>query len=998
MNLRERALQALRRGGFELAEKALANGDLSVAELMECLRVYQAELEIQNQELRQSQIEAENASQRFSRLFHTLPVPAIVVDGRGIIREANHQALNYFRFKPHHLRQHFFHRLVHVTSEGTVQAAFLQAQVEDQSTVEEVAFRSGTQTTLIGSLHISRLPPANNQIEEFLCVVVDQSEQLRRRNLHQRVRQQLELILSSVPIAIYATDIKQERLLYANREGQTLFQIKGTSSSKSSPQINALKQTNLTTFWDEHREDVPSWKIEDIPEHRFQGPEGNLILHTRRTAMLDTDGRPSWLLCASQDITQQKTMEQELIRSRDLFRRVLASLDQAVMLVDPSMQRITECNPCTQTLFGNDREATLSQPLQQLFPNDAAFRCFQEQAARDCQTQGYARGTVQMRRDCGEIFPAEFFVRPLDDHPTASGLVCVFRDVTERWQAEEQLRRSDLVFTHSPAGIMLCDANQHILSVNRAFTTITGYSAEEVLGQTPRLLSSGRHAPAFFRDLWASVNSTGLWRGEIWNRHKNGNLICQQLTISVIRHPDGSVQSYLGIYEDRTPHYQAELRFQHLAQHDSLTDLPNRMLLQDRLSQALARARRNGSRLAVLFLDLDRFKTINDSLGHSIGDGVLQEVARRLVQAVRASDTVARIGGDEFVVLLNDIDNAESAIRVASKLRDRLSEVYHIGPHELFLSGSVGIAVYPDNGEDTETLLKHADSAMYSAKESGRNTFCFFKPSMTGNAIERLRLEQDLRRAIEMNHLQLVYQPQAETRTGRVIGAEALLRWQRNGKEWVRPEEFIPVAEQTGLIVPIGRWVLEQTCKQILQWRDSGLPLLPVAVNISGVQLIQGDFADLVQSILQAYGLPGSLLEVELTESVLMKQIGTAIATMRQLQDLGVRLALDDFGTGYSSLSCLKQFPVSRLKIDRSFIRQLLCDGNDRAIVEAVIAIAHRLNLAPIAEGVEELQQYNWLVEQGCDQVQGYLISRPLTVQMYEQVLSQQIVPIPRKP
>ncbi|MDQ2695060.1 MAG: EAL domain-containing protein, partial [Pseudomonadota bacterium] len=559
------------------------------------------------------------------------------------------------------------------------------------------------------------------------------------------------------------------------------------------------------------------------------------------------------------------------------------------------------------------------------------------------------------------------------------GLVTIWRDITERKRNEAQLRLTAQVFNSSAEGIMITDANNRLVSVNPAFTDITGYSAEESLGKKPNILIASRHDAAFYREIWAAVQEHGLWRGEVWNRRRNGEIYPQWITITALRNSAGAITHYIGCFSDLSKEKLAESRIYHLAHHDVLTNLPNRSLLLDRLNQALAQAARHQRKLALLLVDLDRFKVINDTLGHAVGDQLLQGVAARISGCVRSEDTVARPGGDEFVILLSDIHQEQDAAFVAQKIIDVLTScAFTFYQHELHIEPSVGISIYPHDGGDAETLMKNADTAMYHAKKHGGNTYQFYAAEMNAAAVERLALESSLRHAIDRGELLLYYQPQMELASGRLLGMEALIRWQHPHRGLVPPARFIPVAEEVGLILPIGEWVLRQACQQHRRWQEAGYGPVRVAVNLSARQFRQGTLLEVLTRILRETAMPPSLLELELTEGMLMQHTQETVETLRALNRLGIRITIDDFGIGYSSLSYLKRFPIHKLKVDRSFVRDITVDPDDAAIVSAIIAMAHGLKLNVIAEGVETAEQLTFLRQQQCDAIQGFYYSPPL--------------------
>ncbi|MCC6134541.1 MAG: EAL domain-containing protein [Gammaproteobacteria bacterium] len=568
--------------------------------------------------------------------------------------------------------------------------------------------------------------------------------------------------------------------------------------------------------------------------------------------------------------------------------------------------------------------------------------------------------------------------------------VVLAHDVTERMQVEERLCQAATVFENTREGITITDADERILRVNRAFCELTGYTEEEVQGQTPRLLRSGRQSPAFYAALWASLRDTGHWQGEVWNRRKNGEVYPELLSISAVRNAAGVVTHYVGVFADLSLIKASEERLDYLAHHDLLTGLPNRLLLSARLQHSIDVAHRDGGTLALLVLDLDRFKDVNDSYGHSAGDTLLQQVAERLTNRLRGADTVTRLGGDEFAVLLEDLAQPQDAARVAMDIIGILSEPWRLANDaEVRLGASLGISLFPEHGRTAEDLLQQADAALYQAKSEGRGRFQYFSADLTQAARQRLELEARLRRAISEGQLRVYYQPQVDIPSGRIVGAEALVRWQDPKRGLIPPGHFIRVAEETGLISLIGEWVLRETCRQGKAWRDAGLPPLTLAVNLSAHQLHHGDLTAIVLQILNDTGFPAEWLELELTESALMQREAGAVTILERLRGLGLHLAMDDFGTGYSSLAYLRRFPLDVLKIDKSFVDDLPYQREAMEIAATIIAMGHTLGLKVLAEGVETPEQLAFLQLRGCDRYQGYLTSPPVPAEAFVALLTQ---------
>jgi len=558
----------------------------------------------------------------------------------------------------------------------------------------------------------------------------------------------------------------------------------------------------------------------------------------------------------------------------------------------------------------------------------------------------------------------------------------------ERKRAEVHLKLAVKVFEQSNEGFMITDANRKIIMINPAFTTITGYTEAEVIGQPSNLLSSGSHDESWYQNIGNSIKEKGYWQGENWSRRKNGEVYPEILNVSVVRDAAGKITEYVGVFADITQIKTSERRLEFLAHHDPLTSLPNRLLLFLRLEHGIDLARRENKQLALLMLDLDRFKDVNDSLGHLAGDQLLQMVAEKLTGRLRDTDTVARLGGDEFTVLLEDIAHAEDAARLAESIIADLSEPWVLPQGgEVRIGVSIGISLYPQYGDTPEMLLQQADTALYHAKGEGRNRFAYYSDELTHAVRERIALEARLRRAISGNEFRVYYQPQIDIASGRIVGAEALIRWQDPCDGLIPPSRFIPVAEQTGLIIAIGEWVLRETCRQGKQWIDHGLPSLSLAVNVSPYQLRQGDINGMVANVLTETGFPAERLELELTESGLMEREVEAVILLNRLRSQGIRLALDDFGTGYSSLAYLKRFPLDVLKIDKSFIDDIPYHQDDMEIAATIVAMGHTLGFKVLAEGVETKEQLAFLQAQGCDRYQGYYSSRPLPADDFKALL-----------
>ncbi len=552
------------------------------------------------------------------------------------------------------------------------------------------------------------------------------------------------------------------------------------------------------------------------------------------------------------------------------------------------------------------------------------------------------------------------------------------REIRQRREAEAGLRLSAKVFESNSEAIMVTDADVNIHMVNHAFTVVTGYTEEEIIGKNPRILMSGMHGKDFYEAFYRELSEKGQWSGEIWNKRKNGELFPEWLMVSVLRDEANAITHYVAVFSDMTERKKKEEHIQYLANFDVLTGLPNRYLLGDRLDHGINFAHRHQLKLAVMFIDLDHFKNINDSIGHDVGDGLLKLVAERLKANLRSSDTIARQGGDEFVVLLGELESEGQVTFIAEKMIESLSQPFMVDQYQLSVTASIGISLFPYDGDTAVQLLRNADLAMYRAKGTGRNRFQFYEDGMNSIALKRLQLENDLRVAISQKLLTLYYQPKVNIETGKMVGMEALIRWPHPELGFVSPAEFIPVAEDCGLIIEIGDWVIREAVRQQIEWQAAGYRLVPVAVNLSARQLGQKNLVERTKAVVDQAGLSAGFIELELTESSLLDLGSNALEIFNQLDMAGFELSLDDFGTGYSSLSRLKRFPVKSLKIDQSFVRDITIDENDRSIVSATIVLAHAMGMKVIAEGVESQEQLAFLSELGCEEYQGYLFSEPV--------------------
>lgn len=726
----------------------------------------------------------------------------------------------------------------------------------------------------------------------------------------------------------------------------------------------------------------------------------DIHLNVRR---MENDSGGYAVRIALTDITETRRIEADLRKLHEIEEQAVArekyeyayqewinamdAVHDPIFLHDMEF-RVLRCNKAYQEYAGIPFKQIIGQPYYEVFPKTHAPACYCLRALEKAEAENTAENAEELIG--GISFRSRSFAIR-DEQGTYLYSVHIMEDITECKKAVENQNIAAIVF-EAQEGMLVADANGLILTVNRSFTKITGYLPEEVIGKNPRILSSGRHDQSFYDAMWASIKRLGYWEGEIWNKRKNGEVYPEHLCITAVKDKGGVLRNYVATLTDITMSRDAADEIQHLAFYDTLTRLPNRRLLLERLKLALASSARTGNYGAILFLDLDNFKALNDTLGHDIGDLLLQAVALRLESCVREGDTVARLGGDEFVIIMNelsdqDLEAAAQTEAIGKKILNELNLPYQLASYDYRSTPSIGANLFIGHKTSIEELLKQSDIAMYQAKKAGRNTLRFFDPAMQESIIERARIEAELQAALENRQFELYYQIQVDS-SGHALGAEALIRWNHPDRGMVPPIQFIPLAEETGQILLIGHWVLDTACAQLALWQKNALTRdLTLSVNVSARQFHQDDFAGQVRQVLLHHAINPAKLKLEPTESILLDNIDEAVATMNALKVLGIQFALDDFGTGFSSLQYLKRLPLNQLKIDQSFVSDLDSGENDRAIVRTIIAMAHGLNLDVIADGVETAEQLQVLQQNGCQHFQGYLFGAPVPIEQFEQAL-----------
>ncbi|MCP4596720.1 PAS domain S-box protein [Neptuniibacter sp.] len=707
------------------------------------------------------------------------------------------------------------------------------------------------------------------------------------------------------------------------------------------------------------------------------------IKTVRASGMVTDQG----FLAVLDDITEQRQAAEALKESAETYFGVITTALDGFWIVDTDGS-ILDVNEAYVKMSGFSREELMGMKINDLdvveSPADTRERIESIMNSRG------ALFTTKHRRKDGNIYDVEVNATYWAGGGSGGHFFAFLRDITQKRLDEEKLRQAATVFGSTNDGVMITGTDGVIQMVNEAFCHLTGYSEAEIIGAPARILQSGRHDNQFYQEMWKSISETGSWQGEIWNRRKDGSTYPELLSINAVYDDAGEISNYVGVFADISRLKESEQKLAYLAHHDMLTGLPNRLMLHARLEQAMGASKRNASYVALLLLDLDRFKDVNDSFGHAAGDELLQQIADLLQKRLRQVDIVCRMGGDEFAVLLEDIHHPEDAGVIADEIISLLAKAWTLSNGcEVAIGASVGISLYPTQSEDADALLQHADAALYRAKAEGRGRFHYFTEELTQDARNRLDLEAKLIHGIENQEFEVYYQPQVDIDSGCIVGAEALVRWNDPDKGIVSPLDFIPLAEQTGLISDIGRIVLRTACAQVSTWIDQGYEPISIAVNLSAVQLRHLDIKSEISSVLAETKLPASYLELEITESALMEREQESIELLHSLRELGVKIAIDDFGTGYSSLAYLKKFPLDVLKIDKSFVDDIPSDKDDMVIASTIVAMGHSLGLKVLAEGVETAEQLEFLRSKTCNSYQGFLTSPPVPADIFERYLQE---------
>ena len=820
----------------------------------------------------------------------------------------------------------------------------------------------------------------------LLYMMVTMSLTLSYEN-HQRLREKeakLRGLYELSPLGIALTDMRGRYIKF----NEAFRRICGYSSDE-------LKTLDYWSLTPEEYAAQEATQLDLLNSKGYYGPYEKEYINKdgrripiRLNGMLVTGAdEKNYIWSIVEDISEWKQIHNALSKSEEQYRRIVETSSEGIWSLDVNLRTIF-INFAMCQMLGYKSEEMLGKTVDEfVFEEDLPNLNRQMELRKQGKGGHYELRFVH--KDGSVCWCSINSTTLKDDQSNFVGSFAMFTDITKRKHAEDEMQLAALVYQTSSQAMMVTDEDNCIITVNPAFTEVTGYEPGEVLGKTPKILISNYHDKAFYQAMWQLLITTGKWQGELWNRRKNGETFPELLTINTIYQTDGSVYRRVALFSDITKEKEKENLIWRQANYDMLTDLPNRRMVYDRMSEDIKKIRRDKKRLAVLFIDIDRFKEVNDTLGHEIGDILLKEAAQRMMNCVRESDIIGRLGGDEFVIILNDLDDINCVGQIANNLLDNLAAPYHLDIEMIYISASIGITIYPEDATDAATLLKNADQAMYAAKRQGRNRFHYYTPAMQEAANARMRLTNDMHRALADNQFKVYYQPIIELATGSIYKAEALVRWQHPRLGLISPTDFIPIAEDTGQIIEIGDWIFRQAAAQAAYFREKYHPEFQIGINTSPVQF-KADLNNHTSwfDFLKELGLSGQSIVVEITESLLMETRDEISSQLLALRDNGVQVALDDFGTGYSSLSYLKKFDIDYLKIDQSFVRNLAPNSNDMALCEAMIVMAHKLGIKVIAEGVETQDQSNLLKQIECDYGQGFLWSKPVPTDEFEKLLS----------
>jgi diguanylate cyclase (GGDEF)-like protein/PAS domain S-box-containing protein len=967
--------------------------------LVEELRVYQTELEIQNQDLKAAQMQTESAMRRYRRLFENLPMDAMTLDGQGFIVEANAAARSHFSLRANAaLQRRSVYQLFAFESRSKLYSVLSHGlDVASATEVQLMAPRDDPSTEV--DAHLITVDPASIDSDERLMVLVDRTYERRLAVSHRELQESQRILRASIDALDEAFVLydPQDRFVFCNERYKAIYATSADLMVPGASFEDMLRAGALRGQYPEAIGQVDAWIAQSMAVHR----SGNTTI-TQKTdsgktlRILERRTEDGYTVGFRVDITAFTDATEAALAANRHYQSLLDAASEVSIIATDTSGIVQVFNRGAERMLGYTAEEVIGHRRA------ADFHLQEEvgQRARELSVElglpisglsvftakpdrdGQEQREWTYRRKNGESISVAMVVTAVRSASNEiTGYLGIAQDITQRKQAQANLQLSANVFTWAREGILITDADTRIIQVNVAFTRITGYAEDDVIGRSPSVLKSGRQDQAFYARMWQSIKTVGHWEGEIWNRRKSGEVYAELLSISAVHDAHNKIQNYVGLFTDISSQKAHEQELEHIARYDVLTALPNRALLADRLQQEMAHCLRQRKQLAVVFIDLDGFKQVNDQHGHNIGDEVLIGLAQRMKAALREGDTLSRIGGDEFVAVLTALDHPRDCELVLTRLLEAAAQTMVINGAEIQVSASIGVTLFPQDAGEPDLLMRHADHAMYQAKQAGKNRYHYFDVKDDTDVKTHRETIHQIQSALERGEFVLHYQPKVNLKSGAVMGMEALIRWQHPVRGLLAPGEFLPAIEGHPISLLVGEWVLRTALAQMDQWRQSGLDL-PVSVNVGGLQLLHPHFVAILLELLALYpGVAPQNLELEILETSALHDIEEVSRVMHACSKLGVRFALDDFGTGYSSLTYLKRLPAQTLKIDQSFVRDMLGDPDDAAIVEGIIGLTVAFRRSVIAEGVETMGHGAMLLSLGCFQAQGYGVARPMPAQ-----------------
>ena len=995
--LRQRAVAAM--GSAPARQPGVPDDMMDALRLVEELRVYQTELEIQNQDLKAAQMQTESAMRRYRRLFENLPMDAMTLDGQGFIVEANAAARSHFSLRANAaLQRRSVYQLFAFESRSKLYSV-LSHGLDVASATEVQLMAPRDDPSIEVDAHLITVDPASIDSDERLMVLVDRTYERRLAVSHRELQESQRILRASIDALDEAFVLydPQDRFVFCNERYKAIYATSADLMVPGASFEDMLRAGALRGQYPEAIGQVDAWIAQRMAVHR----SGNTTI-TQKTdsgktlRILERRTEDGYTVGFRVDITAFTDATEAALAANRHYQSLLDAASEVSIIATDTSGIVQVFNRGAERMLGYTAEEVIGHRRA------ADFHLQEEvgQRARELSVElglpisglsvftakpdrdGQEQREWTYRRKNGESISVAMVVTAVRSASNEiTGYLGISQDITQRKQAQANLQLSANVFTWAREGILITDADTRIIQVNVAFTRITGYAEDDVIGRSPSVLKSGRQDQAFYARMWQSIKTVGHWEGEIWNRRKSGEVYAELLSISAVHDAHNKIQNYVGLFTDISSQKAHEQELEHIARYDVLTALPNRALLADRLQQEMAHCLRQRKQLAVVFIDLDGFKQVNDQHGHNIGDEVLIGLAQRMKAALREGDTLSRIGGDEFVAVLTALDHPRDCELVLTRLLEAAAQTMVINGAEIQVSASIGVTLFPQDAGEPDLLMRHADHAMYQAKQAGKNRYHYFDVKDDTDVKTHRETIHQIQSALERGEFVLHYQPKVNLKSGAVMGMEALIRWQHPVRGLLAPGEFLPAIEGHPISLLVGEWVLRTALAQMDQWRQSGLDL-PVSVNVGGLQLLHPHFVAILLELLALYpGVAPQNLELEILETSALHDIEEVSRVMHACSKLGVRFALDDFGTGYSSLTYLKRLPAQTLKIDQSFVRDMLGDPDDAAIVEGIIGLTVAFRRSVIAEGVETMGHGAMLLSLGCFQAQGYGVARPMPAQ-----------------